>query len=481
MADVSIIVAGGGVSTGTPFTLNALAYVSATSPPTIVTFAAQRLLDGAVPYLAIANSAGVYPVVAGGATETLRVNGGAIILGSAADTVQIGRAAVANTTQAVVIGATATNAGNAGVVIGFGAAFSLAGGVAIGVNAAVSGNAGGATGIAIGGAASAVNSSAGAGDSLAIGTNAVARTNDVVVGGNASSSVQNVLGNNNTVVGNGATANIGQGASTVIGALSTGNFVNVTICGQGSVAGVGNGTIVGQASSTTAAGTQSVIVGRASIVQAAQNIILGNGLTSALANTGWFGAPSTDIQTLVIGAGDTIASPAARTIRFTNASGVDNAAGNLTIIAPRSTGAATVASIIFQTGVVGGSGAAVQTATTQLTISGLGITVAGTSTFAQAVTISAGGLTITSGGLVVSTNGITAAGPIQLGGAAATDLITIGGTAYGAGVASIRLNGLSTAAVNNQVGTLTNAPVAGNPTFWMPVSIAGVIKYSPLW
>lgn len=33
----------------------------------------------------------------------------------------------------------------------------------------------------------------------------------------------------------------------------------------------------------------------------------------------------------------------------------------------------------------------------------------------------------------------------------------------------------------NQVGTLTNAPVAGNPAFWMPISIAGTIRYVPCW
>lgn len=56
--------------------------------------------------------------------------------------------------------------------------------------------------------------------------------------------------------------------------------------------------------------------------------------------------------------------------------------------------------------------------------------------------------------------------------------VVIDGT-YGAGVASLRLNGLTTAATNNLVGTLTNSPVTGNPTFWAPVSIAGSIKYVP--
>lgn len=63
---------------------------------------------------------------------------------------------------------------------------------------------------------------------------------------------------------------------------------------------------------------------------------------------------------------------------------------------------------------------------------------------------------------------------------ATVGLVTIGGT-YGAGVASMRYNGLTTATTNNLTGTLTNSPVTGNPTFWMPVSIAGVIKYIPCW
>lgn len=72
-------------------------------------------------------------------------------------------------------------------------------------------------------------------------------------------------------------------------------------------------------------------------------------------------------------------------------------------------------------------------------------------------------------------------GAASLGTAAGTDITVIDGTAFGAGVASLRLNGLTTAAVNNQVGTLTNAPVAGNATFWIPISIAGTIKYIPAW
>lgn len=42
--------------------------------------------------------------------------------------------------------------------------------------------------------------------------------------------------------------------------------------------------------------------------------------------------------------------------------------------------------------------------------------------------------------------------------------------------------------INNQVngagassGTLTNAPAAGNPTFWLPINVGGTVRYCPLW
>lgn len=52
--------------------------------------------------------------------------------------------------------------------------------------------------------------------------------------------------------------------------------------------------------------------------------------------------------------------------------------------------------------------------------------------------------------------------------------------AYGAGFASLRLDGLTSGA-GAAVGTLNNAPAAGNPAFWCPVSIAGVVRYFPCW
>lgn len=69
---------------------------------------------------------------------------------------------------------------------------------------------------------------------------------------------------------------------------------------------------------------------------------------------------------------------------------------------------------------------------------------------------------------------------LQLCDAAAASLVTIAGTAYGAGVASLRLNGLTTGAAA-ALGTLTNAPSAGNPNFWIPINIAGTVRYIPAW
>ncbi len=59
---------------------------------------------------------------------------------------------------------------------------------------------------------------------------------------------------------------------------------------------------------------------------------------------------------------------------------------------------------------------------------------------------------------------------------------------------SVTFGGVLTLAVNNGInftnqsngaaaaaGTLTNAPAAGNPTFWLPVQIAGANKFIPCW
>ncbi len=139
----------------------------------------------------------------------------------------------------------------------------------------------------------------------------------------------------------------------------------------------------------------------------------------------------------------------------TTALTADVASGAVTVKANVGTGTGAVGGFIFQVPVTHGSDSVAQTLTTVLTLDATTVVRA---TIAGATTIN---------------------GAVQLGTSAGTDVTTIGGTGYGAGAASLRLNGLTTAAVTNQTGTLLNAPVAGNPTFWAPVSIAGVIKYIP--
>jgi hypothetical protein len=75
---------------------------------------------------------------------------------------------------------------------------------------------------------------------------------------------------------------------------------------------------------------------------------------------------------------------------------------------------------------------------------------------------------------------IAVAGATTLGDSASAYQVIIDGTGYGAGVASLRLNGLTSGAAA-QVGTLTNAPSAGNPSFWIPINIAGNVRYIPAW
>lgn len=69
---------------------------------------------------------------------------------------------------------------------------------------------------------------------------------------------------------------------------------------------------------------------------------------------------------------------------------------------------------------------------------------------------------------------------------AAAGLITIGGALNNRPITlTVPNQGLR---INNQVtgagvgaGTLLNAPAGGNPTFWCPINIAGVVRFFPCW
>jgi hypothetical protein len=370
MADSNPIIIGGGINAGTPFTLGNLVYVSNINPAQLTTLPAQHRLDGSVQITAFANNLGAYPAVTG-ATETVRIQGGLIVLGAGTDTVQIGRAATAAANQSIVIGATAADGNQVGVVIGFGAAQTNSAGIVIGPGANIGGNAGGSTGIAIGTNASAVNSGSGGGDSLAIGTSAIAKQQDVVIGGSASSNIQNLLGNSNVVIGFAAAVNVGQGAGVAIGSSSAVAAKAGVAVGQAATIGTGiNNVAIGQAAKITGAVTGVVVVGQGSVASSAGVIMLGSGAVDLGTGVCQLGAPNTNVTTIVIGQGDTFATPNARVIRFTNASGLNSVAGGLTLIAPLSTGNSTPGGITFQTGVAIGSGSTLQTAATAMQLDG---------------------------------------------------------------------------------------------------------------
>lgn len=395
MASGNSIIVGGGIQSGSPFTLGRVPYITNVSPAQVSSSLMDIATDSvsAVVYVSIPNSAGVYNAITN-ATETLRVQGGAIISGPGTDSVQIGRGASATTPQSdqvaigraatasangnVVIGAAATSGGNAGVVIGKSAAFSGSAGVAIGENSALSAGAGGAVGTAIGQGATA--SFQAAGNSLVIGVGAHAVTGDTVVGDAASSSTDSAFGVFNVVIGNLATANIAGGNvfAVVVGANSSSAQKLATVIGSGSsatVAGQTRAVVIGSGSHANT--TDAIVIGGGSTLTS-KSIAIGAGAAEIGVGTMQLGAPSTPISTVIIGEGNTKASSAARAIRFTNASGTDNGAGDLTIIAPLSTGAATPAKIVFQVGAVAGSSAVLQTATAVLTIDDQKVTVAGT-------------------------------------------------------------------------------------------------------
>lgn len=366
------IFVGGGIQPGAPFTLNSFLYVSNITPPTASTSVARVATDGAVTYVAI----GAGYVASPGAAELFRTKNGIISEGTATDSVVMGRGAsaggavgrsialgtLANAANSnnIAIGYNASTGGTADTIaIGAGCALVNAGGLVFGTSAYGQGNAGGAMVVSIGPLANAQASNAGGQDSLAIGWLAIARTYDTVIGNNAQSNVQSVFGNANTVVGRNSTSNVAQGANTVIGASNTASAQFVVIVGQGS--------------SASAAANRALIFGSGNAATHSHVVLVGHGAPSFQANTAVLGGTDTIINTVVIGSGNTMAAPAAKTLRWTNATGVDNAAGNVTFVAPLSTGAATEATFSIAVGTVQAAGATQHVATNRISFTPGGV------------------------------------------------------------------------------------------------------------
>lgn len=388
MADSNPIIVGGGIQSGTPFTLGRLVYVTNVNPPQLTSYGPQVALDGVVQYTDVPDSAGTYTGL-GGAVETFRIQGGAIIQGGGTDSVAIGRGAAAAiasgangadtiaigrgiiggtvTTQKVAIGALANISGGASVVVGYnsgsGSANAVAG-IFIGNQAQASGNAGGATVVVIGDGALIVLGNAGGGGGVAIGFAAtVNHPGSVTIGRSAQSSGSSTSSQNTVTVGDGATSTR-FGTTVVGGGASTTQFTS-TVVGSGAsvtlnAASPSVGSIViGQTATTSKAGC--VVIGTASALTSTASACIGHGCADMGANVIQLGGPNSAYNVIVLGQGDTVGSPAAKGFRFTNGSGTDNAAGDITWQAPLSTGAAMPARHIFTVGEPHGSDGVVQT------------------------------------------------------------------------------------------------------------------------
>lgn len=459
MPHVETIVVGGGIAAGAPLTTNHFLYLENNAPPTAAT--STVLTRAAGPPEATVNFTDPAPA----ATERLRISGGFITQGASTDSVLIGRTASAT-----------ANSGVGGVVIGTGAVLSGTGAagtgaVVIGRNATITDTVSSPDSVVIGVGASS-NSTSGGANNVVIGAGALGSGfTGVVIGSGAS--LRGPAGA--VVIGNQATSTLGGGGGDVVIGNATSGAGFCTIVGDAASSAQGSGTAIGRAASVGAtfgtaigrgasisAGSLSTIVGARSTDASARALLLGAdhtvpaGFDGAIlvgyginvtgfpaANYIVFGDSNNPPTAIFFSGGVAQAGFAGVTMQMTPGLGNNNVVGSWKLIPPLSTGNANGGDLEFQTGARRASGSTLQTATTRMTIVG-------------------------------------AAGNIVM--AAPTDTIetlTINGVG-GAGQASLRLNGLTNGAAA-QVGTLNNSPVLGDPTFWIPVSVAGVTKFVPAW
>lgn len=253
--------------------------------------------------------------------------------------------------------------GGASVVIGFNAGSGSAnpiGGVLIGNSAQASGNGGGASCVVIGDSALFTGGANPGALGVVIGTSATAaHPGSVVLGASAAASFSSAVAQNTVTIGNAATSS--KAGTTVIGGAATTVQATSTVIGSGATATnaiKSSSIVIGQ--TANAAGSFSVVVGTGSVITSDQSIAIGAGATDIAANTCQIGTANTQIITFVLGNGNTHPSPTAVTMRFTNGAGVDNAAGDISVQAALSTGAAVPSRLLFKVGAAGASGAGLQ-------------------------------------------------------------------------------------------------------------------------
>ncbi len=351
MARVETIVVGGGINAGTPFTVKAIPYISNTDPAFLQASPILFQVTGASPAIVLSPT-GADPEAS--ATSLLRVVGGIasfpnagagtlkhLILGAR----QSLAAVLATTQDSTLIGndIAITSLGSGSTLVGKGITSATTARITVIGDANTIGSAWTGDLIVIG-ASNAIGNTGGAspGDCIFIGSGIT-----VTTGGSAMSQC--------TIIGIGATISSGGGSScTAVGAL---NALNTST----------QMSILGRNNSVGAGITRSCVLGVNNTVSHNDCVILGGGLTTTAAGQCWIGGPtigSIGITTVIIGKGDTAGPPSAVTIRLTNSTNNDTAAGALTLQAGLSTGNAVSPAVQLNVGVVTASGGALQASRT---------------------------------------------------------------------------------------------------------------------
>lgn len=115
---------------------------------------------------------------------------------------------------------------------------------------------------------------------------------------------------------------------------------------------------------------------------------------------------------------------------------------------------------------------------TPTTLAGYGIT-NGQTTLTDSAGLAAALSDETGTGLAVFNNTPTLVTPV-LGAATGTSVVLTGGITTGNTTLHTTTTNLTNGAAA-AVGTLTNAPAAGNPTKWIPINDNGTTRYIPAW
>ncbi len=455
-------IVGGGIQAGTPFTLNAFTFVGNTNPATIVSSPIMAQVSGANQAIVIASGrTDPQPT----ATELLRMKGGLIseALGTNnADTFTAGRGVGTlpnSSTGAVVItphlGAVLPATALPGTII-IGDAITVTAGQPNSVWMGVSLN------VAAAGVIIAPNSTIG---NPGGGSNTVVGNSNTLTASQASNS-SCIFGNGNTVDGgNGQGGHLVLGPSNTIHATATLGG-NVLLIGNNNFASDGTNTsiMIGISNGfvTSGKGTFNILMGRNLQANGAAgpftgNIMIGWGtkFDTLPATSGCLvfadSQSGAGISTVLFGNGGasgtsfTNAAPNPLLFRLTDASGANIAGSNLTFRSSLGTGTGVAGQIIFQTGIRQGAGSTQHVATNRMLIQGDGTN--------PVVAINA-------------PDSNTAIPVMVINGGANNHAINFAGFTNGAAA---------------QVGTLNNAPAAGNPAFWMPIEVAGVTRFFPCW